>query len=197
MDISTISISFVIAVLTTVILVFILGKKSFFTELQISVGIISLILFFIMYLGLYFGYGIKKAQFKDLKEQIIDYLKTRKLKADLSTLSGVDGVAGLLGEGLIGVIIIFVLGILVAGIFILLFVFLIEYMVGIVAGIFIFINFIIYISLKKVFKYSIICKGSFLKSLIYSTKYTVLYSGWIFVIIWIMKYKLWKLVWHI
>lgn len=92
------------------------------------------------------------------------------------------------GDDLIGIIISIVLWILVSVVLLTVLFFLANVIWAVLLVLGLIIYWVFYRALRQAFIKSRICKGNILKSIGYGFVYTVLYTGWIFGIIWSSKY---------
>lgn len=167
-----------ITVIITVILVFITGLKSHRSLLDnglISLSILAGFIFIFLTLGLYYAVYVKddlsgKLKLKWVKAQ--DILPEGMAEVDLS-LGCADEAKGALawiGISILLVIAIFFLGTILWVGFV------------IVGGA---IYWLLLRSLRLIFKRSAICHGHLLKSMAYALLYTILYTGWVYGVIYL------------
>lgn len=168
---------FVIVSLITLFIVFIVSEKSIFTRIEITISIMAAILFAFLVFGLYYGIRMKKEQM----EVPIPKLGPDTFNPDLALDGCSEGIfladdfAGFFGTLLLGIILALVISLLFPAIwggFLMLF-----------AGLF----WVFSRALRIVFTKSRICKGNLSLSLRYGLKYTFIYTGWIFIVIFIIN----------
>ena len=167
-----------IAVLATVLIVFLTGLPSQRTVLAnsfVSVSILALLFFSFVGIGLYRGLHIHddlshKLQWGFPKSSIVGDGVTM-----LETPASFDG-----GEGIAGILISIVIWIVMAILFIL-FLVLLEFVLW--ASLLALIGIVYWAlirALKLIFSKSIDCQGNLLKSIAYAGGYTTMYLGWIY-----------------
>lgn len=166
----------IVAVVSFLILFFI-GEKSMFQKLTITFRIISGCLFLFLFFGLYKGIGIKeenldvggfakkkmslsKADFWDFADTVVDF---DCLEGDGIFITILAIIAWLLMSILLGILLTFVWGALIS--------------------LFVMIYWLFYRALKKVFDKGEYCNGDLARSLIVALIYTVLYTGWGYLIV--------------
>jgi hypothetical protein len=164
-------------VLATVIVFFVLNI-SIMNEILISAAVCSILLFILMFIGLF--HGIKLVYQKSGISENID-------KIDLTNIdpSVLDIPAFEIDDNPIFAILLWiVITIFASG---LLFI-LLNFIWGLVFIIFGIIYWIIYRALRLMLKKSAVCKGNTLQSMKFSAIYTAAYTSWIFIVIEISKY---------
>lgn len=176
----TISLFIVVSIITSC-LVYFGGKKSFLVETEIVLAVISLILFVFLVFGLYFG-----ARLED-DTPSYDSAETLK-KSDIAEHINID-VGDVGGDDFFGAIFAFIVWILFSGLILIIAWVLINIVASFVALLFVLVYWIAYQALKLVLANIDICQGNIFKSILTSFTYTVLYVGWLMVMIEIIKYN--------
>lgn len=186
-DAKTLTIVLLLVFVLSTGLVFFLGHRSVFVELQITLAVISFCLFNFLSVGLYKGIRIKKDKFSDSKFEALDVM-------DVSSGLDVPSIGDLefpdTGDDLVGIIISIVLWILVSVVLVTILFFLANFVWAVLLVLVFIIYWVFYRALRQAFIKSRICKGNIIKSMGYGFIYTVLYTGWIFGVIWISNYLL-------
>jgi hypothetical protein len=166
----------------TIITVYLSGinyNRSLTSNFYISLGIISIILFVFMTYGLYFGIGLLDNFPKFQKFERGRFLPTYGHNIDLP---GFD-----VGEGIAGIVLSILLWIGMAILFIILLA-LVEALFWL--SIFIILAMLYWLffrALKVVFSKSKRTKDDLQMSIIYSLTYTILYTGWMFGIVYLTE----------
>ena len=171
---------FVLAV--TAASVFLLGKRSIFYETELTLAIIAAALFLFLSVGLYHGVRVKRRDVPGVDTSGIPLKEVGDSFPDVSNvLDGIDGgdegcLAALLALGiaiLAGIALLFLLWLLLN--------------LGIVLWVFLLaaLSWVFYLALRQVFAKSRVCKGNLPASLGYALAYTLLYTGWLFALVWI------------
>jgi hypothetical protein len=168
----------VMAIAVTTVLVFLLGHRSTFVEMQITLLIVSLSLFTFLTVGLYKGIRIKKERLIADKWKPFDYPYTLDIVSDFLDI----------GDGLVGIVISFLAWIAISIILLFLLWLLLNALWLTVFALGIAICWVFYRALRLVFIKSRICRGKILPSIGYSLLFTALYAGWIFGLTWVSKY---------
>jgi len=176
----TISLLMVVSIITSC-LVYFLGEKSFLVETEIILAIISFVLFAFLVFGLYLG-----AKLED-DTPSYDASETFK-KSDIAENMNMD-VGDVGGDDFFGVIFAVLLWIFFSGLILIIAWVLINIVASFVALLFVLIYWIAYQALKLVFANIDMCKGDILKSILTSLVYTILYVGWMMIMIEIIKYN--------
>ncbi|MGE5327887.1 MAG: hypothetical protein ACM3KR_00060 [Deltaproteobacteria bacterium] len=163
----------IFVVILVLALTFILGHKSVFTELQISVSIISLILFLFLFIGLYRGTRIKK-EHVEAKEWNAVSLEKFKGCWDAGFIIDAGGIIEFLASILLWIVVSLLLIVVL---------FLLTNIIwGLAFFLFFILYWVFYRAYRQVFIKSRKCRGNIIKSLLYSIYYTLMYSGWILLI---------------
>jgi hypothetical protein len=169
----------------TLIGVWVLGMSAHHTLYENalrSVTILSVFFFLFMAIGLYQGI--------QLRDNVGDLTQKMNLSdvVDFTTTDGLGSPGDYAGEGIAGILIGFVLWVVVSLLLIVL-----AWLVGAVlwAGLVLFIAMLYWIffrALRFVLRHAAECKGSLMPSIGYAFGYTVLYSAWIYGIIYSLQY---------
>ena len=182
----TLTLLSVTTVLVVSILFLIFGHKSFFTELERSVGVISLCLLLFLSIGLYKGVRLKNepivtGKWKPLKgSNTIDLLSSAPdlpLPWEFAT-EGLGGIILAIIAWIAFTIVAFVLLYLLANV-----------LWGLIFVLAIVVYWIFYRALRQVFIKSRRCKGKVVLSAGYGLLFTILYTGWIYFAL--LAYKVW------
>jgi hypothetical protein len=148
-----------------------------------SLTIITLIFFSFVAYGLYRGVGLMD-NFGSVKNKVT-FVEPSGISGDIPTADFPIGEFA--SDGLEGILIGLVLWI---GIFILTVVLVFFFETIVFAGLVIFtgmLYWIFYRATKLIFRYSRLTKNNLKKSISIGLKYSLMYSGWIYGIIWIIK----------
>jgi magnesium-transporting ATPase (P-type) len=165
-------------VIITACTVFLLSKKSIYDELEITVSIIAFVLFAFLAYGLYNGATIVgKPLFPELK-----FVDPSLVDAAPIDVPDID-----VGDGIGGIIISIVLWIVLTIILFILLTFVLTTVWSVLLVLIFALYWLFYRALRIVFLKARICKGDLGLSIQYSLMYTVLYTGWIFGLIWLSK----------
>lgn len=197
LDAKSIAILSTIVVLLVSVIVLAGLHRSLLTEFMIVLGILALSLFLFLFWGLYRGVRLDKNHpvYKKEKRDGGDSLDIPN-SSDNSDKSGDCGggdAGGAAPDAAPGIDIGFDLGeftfILLAGIAVIAaIVFLIMFLPDIIFVIFLGFYWLFYMAYRLVFRYSRRTKGDISKSLLYSIGYTIIYTGWFFILIQAIKY---------
>ena len=175
--------------LTTVIvtgtIVAVSGKRSLIVELEWTLGVVAAALFALLAVGLYRGARLreKEAPSAELtKVDLSDWTPDSGVPDFDCPLDVVDGAGG--DElGCLGVIAGIVLSIIA---FVVLFILLWVFLQVAVIALFIVmtaIYWVLHLALRQVFAHSEDCRGKLGRSLAFASLYTVLYTGWLFALL--------------
>jgi hypothetical protein len=191
-SIKTITITAIVVVSLTALLVFGLGKWSLFHETEVTLGVVAAALFAFLAVGLYRGARVRRWDLPgaDVKNVSMDDLRDGLPDALSVDFSGGSGGADLSGgadslEGCFGAIVAVVVG-LFAGV-ILLFLLWLLLNLGVVVWVFLLaaLSWVFYLALRQVFAKSRLCRGNLAASLGYALFYTLLYTGWLFALVFV------------
>lgn len=171
-------------IVTTAAVVFGMGSKAVFVEMEITLAIIAGMLFIFLTSGLYFGVRFRRTRPSLPNVSGVELLDV----ADPSLLDGVnvlDGFdLGVDGElGCLGVVV----GVIVAAVvflLLLLVVWLAVNLLWVLVPLFAFaVYWVFYMALRRVFVLSRRCRGDLVKSMGYGLLYTLIYTGWMFALL--------------
>ena len=172
-----------IAILATVLIVFLTGLPSQRTVLEnsiVSVSILALLFFIFVGVGLYKDLHIHD----DLSHKLQwGFAKPSILSDGVSTLEAPGSFDG--GEGIAGILISIVVWIVMTILFIL-FLVLLEFVLW--ASLLALVGILYWVlirALKLIFSKSIACQGNLLKSIAYAGGYTTMYLGWIYGVLYV------------
>ena len=203
LDAKSVAIMSTIVVVLVVVIVLAGLHRSLLTEFTIVLGILALSLFLFLFWGLYQGVRLNK-------EHPV-YKKNEKgdISLDIPNGSGGSGKSGDCGgadtgaapdvgggaapDVAPGIDIGFDLGeftfVVLAGIAVIAaIVFILMFLPDIIFVILLGFYWLFYMAYRLVFRYSRRTKGDISKSLLYSAGYTIIYTGWFFIIIQAIKY---------
>lgn len=173
-----------LSTLIVVLLVFLIGKKSLFVELELSLALIALVLFVFLTIGLYYGARLKWEPLYGETDSgpARDDARSSCLDGWTWTDPGIDVD---LDEGCLGAVISVLAGLLLlivlSGLLFWLLPFLWAGILVILTGVFWVLNR----ALRVVFARSRECQGNLPKSLGYALVYTIGYTGWLFVLLYL------------
>jgi hypothetical protein len=163
-----------LTILLTLALVFLIGHKTVFLRLEITLAIISICLFIFLFTGLYIGIRIQHEPiFKE---------KWRPLKSkwDTADLFSLDTFGITLGEGIIGILLSMLLWIVLSIAIIILLIIIANMLWGVIFILGVMLYWLFYKAYRYVFKKSRLCRHRIGLSLKYSLLFTILYTGWIY-----------------
>jgi hypothetical protein len=165
----------VIAVIA--ITVFLISKRSIHDELEITISLVAVVLFWFLTYALHGGATLVGKPFFP-KLRFVDPSILDVISIDLFDLGGTIGsiIAWLVLSLLFAFLLMFVLTALWSAILLLVFV----------------LYWLFYRALRIVLVNSEKCRGDLSLSIRYSLIYTVLYTGWLFAIIWFSEFYLTK-----
>jgi hypothetical protein len=168
-------------VIITACTVFLISKKSIYDELEITVSIIAFVLFAFLCYGLYNGATmVGKPLSPELK-----FIDPSLVDATPIDVPDID-----VGDGIGGVIISIILWIVLTIVLFILLTFVLTTLWSVLLLLVFALYWLFYRALRIVFLKARICKGDLGLSMQYSLMYTVLYTGWIFGLIWLSKHYL-------
>jgi hypothetical protein len=174
--ITTVSI-LIVAIISVLILV--IGKRDLLVKAEWITVTVASCLFVFLFIGLYHGVRIRKNEppptdFNPIRHG--DYTPDMLNMGDLG--SGIDGLDTLAGAVLglvliviLGVILIFLLPLLLNGVLLVLFLLVLA------------LFWIFRLALRQVFARSRQCQGKLIPSLSYAALFTLLYSGWLLIVL--------------
>lgn len=174
------------AMVLTLVLVFAIGHRSILVELEITTGVLAVVLFTFLSFGLYRGVRLQndplfKEGWKPFgKWDILDF-------ASAGDLFPVE----FSGEGLIGIVLT-VLAWIAITIVVLILIFLVGNMLwGIIVFMAVMLNWLFYRAYRNVFLKGRACSNRAGLSLAYGGLYTVLYTAWAFILLqigsWVLR----------
>ena len=168
----------------TIVIIWLQGlneERSIWRNGQYSTALLAVFFFLFLTIGLYNGFKLR-----DNLGKIIDKFRWKKPDIDLDISSGDlpdlgDGIGGII-MGIIMWIIFSIALVVLIWIFGAVFWFSILLLMALLYWIF-------FRALRLVFKKSKECKGNLSSSILYGAGYTLLYSGWLFVILFIAEHR--------
>jgi len=172
-----------IDIAVTAVLVFILGHRSFLAEAELTAGIIAITLFLFLTYGLYRGIRVRK-------EAV-----TLPSGGDFPLSDAADAVLNVgwvdptalgfdIDSGCLGVVVGVLVAILVMVLLVVLGWLLLPVVWGVLAVLILAVFWVFNRALRQVFARSRRCRGDRAASLGYAFLYTVLYTGWLFIVAW-------------
>lgn len=168
-------ISFII-ILSVSLIIMLISKKSIYDEIEYIIVAVAAFLFIFLAIGLYSG---AKMRGKPTAP------KLNFMGKALDFSSGIDGLDFGFDEGPLAWLFPTIIIIVLFGLF--------STIVWAVFLILVFLfSWVIYRTVRLVFIKGFICKGDLKKSILVATQYTLLYTGWILAIVWILEHKPWK-----
>lgn len=172
---SVILISFII-ILCVSLLIIILSKRSIYDEIEYIIISVAIIMFIFLSFGLYSGAKIKgKPRAPKLK-----FLgNTLDFSSEIDALD-FDFDGGPIGWFMTTIIVI---------VFFVLFSTIIWALLLILVFIF---SWLVFRAIRLVLVKGMLCKGDLKKSILFAAQYTLLYSGWLFAVVWVLEHKPWK-----
>lgn len=199
LDAKSIAILSTIVVLLVSVIVLAGLHRSLLTEFMIVLGILALSLFLFLFWGLYRGVRLDKKHpvYKKQNGDVsVDVPNSSGNSSNYLSNSGDCGggdTGGAAPDAAPGIDIGFDLGeftfILLAGIAVIAaIVFFVIFLPDIIFVIFLGFYWPFYMAYRLVFRYSRRTKGDISKSLLYSIGYTIIYTGWFFILIQAIKY---------
>ena len=180
-SIKTITIVAAIAISLTAANVYFFGKRSLFFETELTLSLIAAGLFLFLSVGLYRGMRLRRS---DLPGTEVDTVAADKAIDAMDPLSHSLEVAGSADDplsGLVGFVLAFiallVFGVLLWGIL----------SIGIALWVYLLaaVAWTFHWALRQVFAKSRVCRGRVAPSVGYALYYTMLYTGWLFALVWI------------
>ena len=166
-------ISFII-ILSVSLTIMLISKKSIYDEIEYIIVAVAIILFIFLAIGLYSG---AKMRGKPAAPKLKFLGKTFDFASGIDGLDFDGGPLAWLFATIIIVVLFGLFSTLVWAVFLIL--------------VFIF-SWIIYRTVRLVLIKGFLCKGDLRKSLLVAAQYTLLYTGWILGIVWILEHKPWK-----
>lgn len=185
------------------LLVFWRSTSPFLVELQITLYIVAAVLFGFLTAALYRGVRVQRSpadrpvwrslrnRFKRPEISADDVADTAGVAADVVSSIGVSNIdlpdLSDSGDDLVGCLLSIVLWVAVAALVIILLPIVIELVWAVLFILIAVLYWIFYRALRVVFLQSRKCRGSWLRSAGYAGFYTLLYTGWLFVVMLIVK----------
>ncbi len=162
--------------------IFLAGKRSFIVELEWMLGVVSAALFAMLSVGLYRGVRLREKDAPSAEMRNVDLSDWQPdgslpdVDCPLDVIDGGD-------EGCLGVIVGLLLSVVV--LFLLLgFLWVFLQFAAIVLFIMMTaIYWVLHLALRQVFAHSEDCRGKLLRSLGFASLYTMLYTGWLFALL--------------
>jgi hypothetical protein len=168
--------SAVFIIVSVSVLVFLISKKSVYDEIEYVIIIVSIIMFLFLVMGLYSGAKIRG-------KPSTPQLKFLGKAFDFS--SGIDGLDFDFDGGPLAWLVTTIFVVVLFGLF--------STIIWAAFLILVFIfSWVVYRAVRLVLIKGIVCKGDLKKSILFAAQYALLYSGWIFGIVWIVEHKPWK-----
>jgi hypothetical protein len=183
-SVKTITVVAILVFALTAVSVFLIGKKPLFYETELTLAIIAGVLFVFLTAGLYQGVRVKRWDLPGVDTKGVSMGDLMEGLPDAASLpDGID--PGDFGEGCLGALVGLLLAIVV-GVVLLLFLWLLLNL-GILLWVFLIaaLSYVFYLALRQIFAKSRVCKGNLAASLGYALVYTVLYTGWLFALVWV------------
>ena len=184
-SVKTITVTALFVVTVTALSVFLLGKRSIFVETELTLGIVAAALFVFLAVGLYHGVRVRRRDVPTFDAPGVDFADLgNNLPGNLGDGVGIpDGLDG--DEGCL----VAVVGLLLAALaaVVLLVVLWVVLNLGIVLWVFLLtaLAYVFYLALRQVFARSRTTRGNLGASLGYALFYTLLYTGWLFAVVFI------------
>jgi len=167
--------------------IFLAGKRSLIVELEWTLGVVSAALFTLLAVGLYRGATLREKDPPtadrpkvDLSDWQPDSTGLPDMDCPLDAVDGGGdelGCLGVIAGVLLSVVVFFVL----LG---LLWVFL-QFAVIVLFIVMTAIYWVLHLALRQVFAHSEDCRGNLPRSLGFATLYTILYTGWLFALLFV------------
>ena len=159
------------------VLVFFISKKSIYDELEYLIIVIAVILFIFLSRGLYVAARIRG---KPTTPRFTFLKKMFKISFDsfdlLDSFGDIEFLAWIPATIFVVVFLVFFTTTLWSAIIGLIFVF----------------TWVVHRAVRLVLVKGYLCRRNFVKSISFAFLYTILYSGWIFGIVWIVEHKPWQ-----
>lgn len=176
-------------VIITLLLVFYFSTRSFVTELAIALGIIAVGLFIFLAVGLYHGVHLEEPILENPDKPmgsagfdvgdavgLAAVMPTPDLKVDIPDV-------GSTGDDLAGCLVSILLWIVIAIVLAVLFWVLVQVLAFVLPWVLLALYWMFYRALKLVFEKTAVTRGHLLPSLGYALMFTVLYTGWLFLLL--------------
>jgi hypothetical protein len=182
-SVKTITLLAILVIGLTATSVFVIGKKPLFYETELTLAIVAGVLFLFLAVGLYRGVRVKRWDLPGVDAKGVSMGDLMEHVPDPATFPDhID--AGDFGEGCLVSLVGLLLAILVGVLLLLLLWVLLN--LGILLWVFLIaaLSYVFYLALRQIFAKSRACKGNLPTSLGYALLYTVLYTGWLFAVVW-------------
>jgi hypothetical protein len=182
-SVKTITALAILVIALTATSVFLIGKKTLFYETELTLAIVAAVLFVFLSVGLYRGVRVKRRDLPGVDTKGVRLGEITEHLPDAATLpDNID--AGDFGEGCLVALVGLLLAIVVGAILLVLLWLLLN--LGILLWVFLIaaLAWVFYLALRQIFAKSRVCKGNLGASLGYALVYTVLYTGWLFALVW-------------
>jgi hypothetical protein len=171
----------VITVSVTGTIIAVSGKRSILVELEWTLGVVAAALFAMLAIGLYRGARLKEKDAPSAELQKVDlsdWTPDTGLPDLDCPLDAVDGELGCLG--VIAGVLLAIVAFVVLTIFLWVF---LQFAVIVLFIVMTAIYWVLHLALRQVFAHSQDCRGNLPRSLGFATLYTVLYTGWLFALL--------------
>ena len=182
-SVKTITVLAILVIALTATSVFLIGKKPLFYETELTLAIVAAVLFAFLSVGLYRGVRVKRRDLPGVDAKGVRLGEITEHLPDPATIPDhID--AGDFGEGYLVSLVGLLLAIVVGAILLVLLWLLLN--LGILLWVFLIaaLAWVFYLALRQIFAKSRVCKGNLAASLGYALMYTVLYTGWLFALVW-------------
>ena len=166
-------ISFII-ILSVSLTIMLISKKSIYDEIEYIIVVVAIILFIFLATGLYSG---AKMRGKPTAPKLKFLGKTFDFASGIDVLDFDGGPLAWLFTTIIIVVLFGLFSTIVWAMFLIL--------------VFLF-SWVIYRTVRLVLIKGFLCKGDLRKSILVAAQYTLLYTGWILGIVWLLEHKPWK-----
>lgn len=176
-------------VLVTLALVALVSRSSFLRELEITLGIVAAGLFIFLAVGLYRGVRLEEPVVEDPHKPfgsegfdvgsavgLATALPAPDLKLDIADM-------GDSGNDLVGCLVSIVLWIVIAIVLAVLFWVLVQALAFVLPWVLLALYWLFYRALKVVFEKTAVTRGKLAPSLGYALLFTLLYTGWLFLLL--------------
>ena len=182
-SVKTITIMGILVIALTAASVFLIGKKPLLYETELTLAIIAGVLFVFLTVGLYQGVRVKRWDLPGVDAKTVSMGDVMDSLPNANFSDGLD--PGDFGEGCLGALVGLLLAIVV-GVVLLAFLWVLLNL-GILLWVFLIaaLSYVFYLALRQIFAKSRVCKGNVAASLMYALMYTVLYTGWLFALVWV------------
>lgn len=185
-SIKSIAVLSLLTLVVAALAIFPFGNRSWIVNVEWLLGIVAFTLFAMMSVGLYRGVKLRELEPPTAELQQVrfdDWTPDVSHLPDFSSAIdiGGDDAAGCLGA-IVGLLLsLVVLVVLVLGAWILLQIGALVIFVVMTA-----IYWVLHLALRQVFTHAADCHGNLARSLMFATLYTVLYTGWLFALLFLI-----------